>query len=245
MEIIPAIDLINGACVRLFQGDYTKKTIYDENPLKIVENFKKDGAKWVHIVDLDGAKDVKNRQTALIYEIAKKYPDMCIEIGGGIRTKSDIKSLLDAGVSRVIIGSLSVKDENLTNDFIKEFGTDKIVLGIDVRIKHEIPYALLGGWLKDSDKTLFDLLDFYSEKHKNLILLSTDISKDGAMSGPSLNLYKQIKNKYPTIKLIASGGVSKMADLDDLALIKSEYAITGKALYENKINLKEAIERFK
>ncbi|OPZ76595.1 MAG: 1-(5-phosphoribosyl)-5-((5-phosphoribosylamino)methylideneamino) imidazole-4-carboxamide isomerase [Alphaproteobacteria bacterium ADurb.Bin438] len=219
--------------------------MYEKDPLKMVQNFVDAGATWLHIVDLDGAKDVSKRQTEILKKIASSYPDLKIEVGGGIRTREDIKSLLDAGVSRVIIGSLSANDPELTKEFIKEFGEDKIVLGIDVRIKNGTPYALISGWLEDSDKTLFDLLDFYLEHSKNPTLLCTDISKDGTLQGPSLELYREIKEKYKSVKLIASGGVSNMDDLDELNKIACEYAITGKALYENKIDLKEALERFK
>ncbi len=244
MRIIPAIDLINGECVRLFKGDYAAKTVYEKDPAAMLRKFAESGAKMAHIVDLDGAKDKNKRQTALLKKLAGQFPEITIECGGGIRGKEDVQNLLDAGIGRVIIGSLCVKDPATVTDCLKTFGADKIVLGLDVKMTDGIPYILTDAWYGTSDKTIYSLLDYYMESVKSPIVLCTDIAKDGTLTGPNFELYRNLKQNRPAIRLIASGGVSSERDLAELNKIPCEYAVIGKALYENQIDLTAVIKEY-
>ncbi len=237
MIIIPAIDLIDGSCVRLYKGDFEQKTVYDADPLDVAKSYEKDGAQIMHIVDLDGAKNQDMAQLDLIQSIVEKT-NLLIQVGGGIRQKEQVENLLEIGVHRVVIGSLAVKDPALIKAWIEEFGADKIVLALDVHFQNNTPYIATHGWQESSEVTLHQTIDFFpSLKH----VLCTDIAKDGTLQGPNIDLYKQVLASYPDLYLQASGGVSSLDDLRELKSANMPSCIVGKALYEKNFTLKEAL----
>lgn len=234
-QIIPALDLINGKVVRLYKGDYTKKQEYDYDPLTKFQEYEAQGISWLHLVDLDGAKDPSKRQLQLIEKLALNVK-VNLQVGGGIRTKDEIKALLDSGVKRVVIGSLAIKDKKLTETFLQEFGTQKLVLALDSICINDEFFVATDAWSKTSNETLFDVLNFY----QNIThILCTDISKDGTMSGANIALYKALHEKFPNLQVQASGGVASLQDFIDLKGIVSGI-ITGKALLDGKFSIKEA-----
>ena len=236
MIVLPAIDLINNQCVRLTKGDFDKKTIYNNNPLEVAKQFEKDGSKYLHIIDLDGAKNENSSQTETIINIAKNT-NLKIQTGGGIRTKEQIKYLLDNGIDKVIIGSLTIKNTDLVKEWINFFGLEKIVLSFDVKIINNIPIVAISGW-QENTISLWDILNNFQLKH----ILCTDINKDGMLQGVNINLYIKIKNLFPNISLQASGGVSSLQDVKELKKNKIDKVIIGKALYENKFTLQEVLK---
>jgi len=238
MIILPAIDLIDGRCVRLFKGDFEKKTVYEKNPLDAARSFEKSGAKYLHIVDLDGAKNPARRQNKLIKNIAGNTA-LSVQAGGGIRSEEQIKDYLDNGVARVIIGSLAAANPAEVSGWLGKFGAERIVLSLDVNIKNGEPVIALNGWKDSSEIKLFDLLSFYS--CGGIQILCTDISRDGTLGGPNFDLYKNIKTARPDCFLQASGGVGSLNDLARLKEAGCDGAIIGKALYENKFTLEEAL----
>lgn len=240
MNIYPAIDLIDGKCVRLEKGDFNTQKTYADDPIEMAKSFADQGAKWLHLIDLDGTKDPKNRQLDVIKRIVENT-DLKIQTGGGIRSKDDVQNRIDSGVSRVIIGSLAVKDMDATIDILESFRSKEICLALDVKPDEETGkyYVAVSGWQEKSKATLFSILDRYTVlgmKH----LLCTDISKDGMLSGTNVDLYKKIKAKQPTLKIQASGGVSSLQDIQDLKDI-TDGVVIGKALYEGKFTLSEAL----
>jgi len=237
MEIIPAIDIIDGKCVRLSKGDFEKKIIYNNDPLEVAKTFEGVGIRRLHIVDLDGAnwEPLKNLKTL---EIISKNTSLIIDFGGGLKTTEDVQSVFNAGAAMVSVGSITVKDPELFSSWIKDFGENKFLPGADVMLKK----IKINGWKKD---TGIDVFDFVKEMMLKGIkqLFCTDISKDGMMEGPSTDLYKEIISKFPSLHLIASGGISCFKDLEILKEIGCTGAIVGKAIYEEKISLKQ-IEDF-
>ncbi len=229
MEIIPAIDLIDGKCVRLTQGDYSKKTIYNENPVEVALQFADAGVKRLHLVDLDGAKAGKVINQKVLERIASAT-DLQIDFGGGIKTDSDIQSVFNAGASIATVGSIAVKDKELFLRWLAKFGPEKILLGADVKDEK----IAIDGWLEKTELSVFDFIKQYAEAGVRRIFC-TDISKDGALEGPSIELYKKIIGNNPKIQFIASGGVSERSDLDKLEAIGCYGVIIGKALYEGRI----------
>ena len=234
MKIIPAIDLINNKCTRLQKGDFNKATTYDISPFEIAKEFEKYGAKYLHIIDLDGAKNEQNAQSNFIIEIAKKS-NLKIQTGGGIRTKEKIKTYIDNGIDKVIIGSLAVKEPDTVKEWIKYFGESRIILAFDIKFENEVPIVFTNAWEKGSI-LLYEAIENYSPASR---ILCTNIENDGLLKGPDINLYKSILKKYKTLKLQASGGVSSINDIQKLKDIGIEEVIVGKALYENKIDCKE------
>lgn len=239
MYIIPAIDLRHNKCVRLFQGDYNQETIYADDPLIVIKEFEQAGSQWVHIVDLDGAKDPNAHQRDLIAHICKQT-SLKVQTGGGIREVAQVEALLNVGVKRVIIGSLAVKNPELVKSWMKQFGADRFVLALDVNQISEKYYIAIHGWQEKSTQDLFQFIQSYQEA--GLIhALCTDISLDGTLKGPNVKLYQDILKVYPELQLQASGGV---ASLDDIILLnenKLSACIIGRALYEGNIILDEAI----
>ncbi len=238
MIILPAIDLINGECVRLVKGDYAKKTVYNADPAAQAKSFAAAGATHMHVVDLDGAKDAFKTQKELIKKLARAV-NLKIETGGGIRTYEHAKELLDAGIDKVIIGSLAVRNPAEIKRWIAEFDAQRVVLSLDVFIKEGAAYVADNAWQTGTNIRLEDLVKEYSAV-KNLQVLCTDISKDGMMAGPNFELYKKLKNMG--VFVIASGGVSSIEDLKKLKDNKADAAIIGKALYEGKIKLEDALK---
>jgi len=231
MDLIPAIDIIEGKCVRLTQGNYNLKTVYREDPLELAIKFEDHGIKRLHLVDLDGAKAGRIVNHGVLEKIATKT-NLKIDFGGGIKTEQDVDCIFNYGASIATIGSLAVKNKLLFFECIKKYGSEKILLGADV--KKEI--IQISGWLEETEIHLFDFINentMAGIKH----LFCTDISKDGKMEGPAFDLYKRIIVKHEEIRLIASGGISSMQDVFELEKIGCAGAIIGKAIYEGKINL--------
>lgn len=237
MILYPAIDIIEGQCVRLHKGDFDQKTDYDLSPLEVAKSYEEQGAEWLHMVDLDGAKNPQKRQISLIEEIVKST-GLKVQTGGGMRTKEDVQSLIDAGVERVVIGSLSVKDSVSTKEILSTFSGKKICLAADTMLRNNENYIAVSGWQEQSDVTLNDFLDDYLQD--GLIhILCTDIDRDGTMEGANKALYQKIHQDFPSLKIQASGGVNSLNDLKEL---DTDGVIVGKALYENVFTVKEALE---
>ena len=233
MQLIPAIDIINGKCVRLTQGDYDSVKVYNENPLEIAKQFEDAGLTRVHVVDLDGAKAGAVRNWKVLESIASKT-GLDIDFGGGIKTEKDVSIVLESGAKWATIGSIAVKDEELFVDWIDKFGSSSFILGADVKDEK----IAISGWLETTDIWIYDFIRKYM-KHGLKQIFCTDVKKDGLLQGPSVKLYKNIITEFPSLHLIASGGVSSLKDLEELAAIGCNAAIVGKAIYENRISLKE------
>ena len=233
MEIIPAIDIIDGKCVRLTQGDYSQKTIYNENPLEVALQFESIGIKRLYLVDLDGAKLGKIVNYKVLEAIATKT-SLSIDFGGGIKTDADIDTVFNYGADLATVGSIAVKNKVLFFSWIKKYGAKKLFLGADVKSEK----IAIGGWFETTDISIYDFME------ENLAegiqhVFCTDISKDGLLQGPSIDLYKKIINKFPAINLTASGGVSNTTDLIELKNMGCSAAIVGKAIYEGRITMNE------
>ena len=233
MTIIPAIDIIEGKCVRLTQGDYAQKTIYNENPLEIAKEFEGNGLTRLHLVDLDGAKAGKVTNWKVLESIAANT-SLVIDFGGGIKQIEDVSIVFNSGASLATIGSLAVKNEELFVEMLSQFGADRFLLGADVKDEN----IVINGWLNSTDINIIDFLQQYIDKGVQQIFC-TDISKDGKLEGPSVDLYKKIIEKFPSLHFIASGGVSCMDDLNELQNIGCSSAIVGKAIYEGRISLSD------
>jgi phosphoribosylformimino-5-aminoimidazole carboxamide ribotide isomerase len=242
MQIFPAIDLKNGKCVRLTQGDFAKITIYESDPVKQAQKFVEAGSTWLHMVDLDGAKAGTMKQFDIIAAVAKQTK-LKIQVGGGIRDEEIIQKLLDVGVERVVIGSLAVKEPLKVQGWLKQFGADKIVLAFDVRLDVDgQPEVLIHGWKSGSKQLLWDVLERYSDSGLKTILC-TDIGRDGMLGGTNNALYRDIQQRFPQLDILASGGVSNLEDLLELAKLKLAGTITGKAIYEGRLDLADAIKQ--
>jgi phosphoribosylformimino-5-aminoimidazole carboxamide ribotide isomerase len=233
MRIIPAIDLINGACVRLHKGDYAQQTTYNSNPIEVATQFANAGLQYLHVVDLDGAKAGTTKQLKVIEAIAKATP-MKVDVGGGITSIAIAKKVLATGVAQINISSLAIKQPNIFIDMLQTFGPEKIILSADVL--DEI--IKISGWQIDGSISIYQCIEQYLP-HGLQYVCCTDISKDGTLQGPSIDLYKKIFEKFTNIKLIASGGIASIKDVTTLAAMPFDGAIIGKAIYENKITLQE------
>ena len=233
MRIIPAIDIINGECVRLSKGDYNQKTIYNSNVLDVAKNFEDNGIQFLHLVDLDGAKEnrIINNKTL---ELISSKTSLAIDFGGGLKSEEDIKIAFQSGAKQVTLGSIAVKNPELFLETLEKYGKEKIILGADAK-KEKIAVS---GWLEASEMNIYD---FIKEKTEDGIqyVISTDIDKDGMLEGPSFDLYEKIIAENPNIKLIASGGITSTNDLVQLKSLGCEGAIIGKALYENRITFND------
>ncbi len=234
MLIFPAIDLYNGKAVRLYKGDYSKMTVYNDNPLAVAEDFKNQGATCLHIVDLEGAKTGETPNIETVKALAEKS-GLFTEIGGGIRNLETAEKYISSGVDRIILGTAAVKDEKFLTEAVKKYG-DKIAVGVDLKDG----YVAIKGWTEKSDYDAYTFCD-KMEKIGVRTLIITDISKDGAMQGTNLELYKELSQKY-NMQITASGGVSTIEDVKNLAKINMYGAIIGKAYYTGAISIKEAVE---
>lgn len=233
MRIIPAIDIIDGKCVRLSKGDYATKKIYNENPVEVAKAFEDHGIAYLHLVDLDGAKSLHIVNYHVLEEIASKT-SLKIDFGGGLKTDEDLKIAFESGANQVTGGSIAVKNPELFTSWIETYGSDQIILGADA----ENEKIAVSGWQESSDKELIPFINNYRQKGIKYVIC-TDISKDGMLQGPSFQLYKEIITRIPSIKLIASGGISNFDELPRLASMGCEGTIIGKAIYENRITLKQ------
>ncbi|EZH75482.1 1-(5-phosphoribosyl)-5-[(5-phosphoribosylamino)methylideneamino] imidazole-4-carboxamide isomerase [Aquimarina atlantica] len=236
MRIITAIDIIEGKCVRLSKGDYNTKKIYNENPLEVAKEFEAHGIEYLHLVDLDGAKSKHIVNHKVLEQIASRT-SLKIDFGGGLKTDDDLRIAFESGANQITGGSIAVKDPEIFTSWLQKFGTDKIILGADAH--HE--KIAVSGWLEESDKELIPFIQEY-QKEGITYVICTDISKDGMLQGPSFELYQRILSQTDQLKLIASGGISAFDELPKLAEIGCEGTIIGKAIYENKISLKQLEE---
>ncbi len=235
MRIIPAIDIIDGSCVRLTQGDYTQKKVYNENPLDVALAFEEAGLQYLHLIDLDGAKAGKVTNWKVIEDITSGT-GLTVDFGGGIKTTDELSRLFEYGVAQVNIGSMAVTNPEMLSEWIEKFGSEKIILSADVKAEK----IAISGWQENSLITITDFLKDYIRKGIEYVTC-TDISTDGMLTGPNIDLYKKILLSFPQLNLIASGGVSSMDDLYELKQIGVDGVIVGKAIYEERVKLDELV----
>ena len=233
MNILPAIDIKNGSCVRLKKGNFNKIKIYNSSPLDQAKLFKDHGFDFIHIVDLDGALRGRRENQKIINQIVNL--NIKVQLGGGIRLLSDVEELIDNGVERIILSTAVIENKSFMNDVLSRFDQKNITLALDFRIYDEIPYLATKGWINQTKINLYDFIQKYEIKN----VLATDINKDGLLVGPNLKIYKKIKELNPDKNLIGSGGISKISDVANLAKIDVNECVVGKAIYENKISMKE------
>ncbi|WP_457610212.1 1-(5-phosphoribosyl)-5-[(5-phosphoribosylamino)methylideneamino]imidazole-4-carboxamide isomerase [Lutibacter sp.] len=240
MRIIPAIDIINGKCVRLSKGDYSTQKIYNENPLEVAKMFENHGVEHLHLVDLDGAK-ANHIVNYKVLETIASNTNLSIDFGGGLKSDDDLRIAFESGAKQITGGSIAVKNPSIFRKWIQQYGAEKIILGADATNEK----VAIGGWLEESDKELLPFIQSYINQGINYVIC-TDISKDGMLEGPSFELYQKILNQISVtsngvekIKLIASGGISTFDELPKLAAMGCEGTIIGKSIYEHKISMKE------
>lgn len=233
IEIIPAIDIIEGRCVRLSQGDYEQKKVYSESPLDVAKMFEDVGVKRLHLVDLDGAK-AKHIVNYKVLESIATATSLTIDFGGGLKSDDDLRIAFECGASMITGGSIAAKNPDVFLSWLQKYGAERIILGADVKDKK----IAVGGWLETTDSDLIPFIKRYAEAGVNRVIC-TDISKDGMLQGPAVDLYKEILSDFKDLYLIASGGVSSMADILALQEANVPAVITGKAIYEGKIKLDE------
>lgn len=235
IELIPAIDIIDGQCVRLTKGDYNQKKVYNEDPLTVAKDFEKSGFKRLHMVDLDGARSKHIVNDEILRRVTAET-SLIVDFGGGIKSEEDIVKAFESGASMITVGSIAVTQPELFIQWMEKYGPEKMILGADVRNG----MISINGWKKDSQIPLLPFLKQYVEAGvKNV--LCTEISKDGTLQGPAVTLYKEIMTAYPKLHLIASGGVSRKEDIDELESEGIPAVVFGKAIYEGRINLKELL----
>ena len=237
IRIVPAIDLIDGKCVRLTQGDYAQKIVYNEDPLEVARMFEAHGIKHLHLVDLDGARQ-KHVVNHKVLERIATHTQLSIDFGGGIKTDEDLKLVFQSGASQATIGSVAVTDPALFESWIQQYGAEKMILGADAKDGK----IAVSGWM---DVTNLDIFDFFAEYLKKQVkyVLCTDISRDGMLQGTAIDLYISLVNRFPELKIIASGGVTNIKDIEELREAGCSGVIIGKAIYENRISLTE-LKRF-
>ncbi len=233
MRIIPAIDIIEGKCVRLSKGDYDTKIIYNENPLEVAKSFEAHGIEYLHLVDLDGAKSSKIVNYKILEQIATQT-SLKIDFGGGLKSDDDLRIAFESGANQITGGSIAVKNRAIFEKWILEYGTEKIILGADAKDEK----IAVSGWLEESNEDLIPFIQDYQNKGIQYVIC-TDIAKDGMLQGPSFDLYAKILAEAGGIKLIASGGISTFDELPKLAELGCEGTIIGKAIYEGRITLKQ------
>lgn len=233
IEIIPAIDIIDAKCVRLSQGDYAQKKVYNENPLEVAKEFEANGIKRLHLVDLDGAKSSRIVNYKVLENIAT-HTNLTIDFGGGLKTDEDLRIAFESGASMVTGGSIAVKNRDMFLSWLKKYGSEKIILGADAKNEQ----IAVSGWQEGTSLNLFNFLKDYVAEGVSKIIC-TDISKDGMLQGSNVDLYVKIKTQFPTLYVIASGGISSIDDILNLNDKGIDAVITGKAIYEGKITLKD------
>ncbi|MGB5322818.1 1-(5-phosphoribosyl)-5-[(5-phosphoribosylamino)methylideneamino]imidazole-4-carboxamide isomerase [Lutimonas sp.] len=237
MRIIPAIDIIDGKCVRLSKGDYATKKIYNEHPLEVAKAFEGVGIQYLHLVDLDGAKSQHIVNYKVLEDIASKT-SLQIDFGGGLKSDKDLHIAFESGAKQITGGSIAVKDPEMFKGWLKTYGADKIILGADAQDEK----VAISGWMEASQEALIPFIAAYKKEGVSYVIC-TDISKDGMLEGPSFDLYKRILEEVPGVNLIASGGISHFDELPQLAEMGCEGTIIGKAIYEQRISL-EQLEQF-
>lgn len=237
MTIIPAIDIIDGKCVRLTKGDYSKKTIYNEDPLEVALQFENAGIKRLHLVDLDGARTGSVKNWKVLEKIAGKTR-LSIDFSGGISTQKSVEISFNSGAAFAAVGSMAVKDEVTFTGWLLVYGAEKFIVGADVKNEK----IVIRGWTESTSLTVFELIEKYKTKGVKQFFC-TDVNKDGLLQGTAIDLYKKILNEHPSIDLIASGGITAVSELDELRQVGCNGAIIGKAIYENRISLNN-LKRF-
>lgn len=239
IQVYPAIDMKGGKCVRLYQGDYNQETVYGDSPFDMAKKFADEGATWIHLVDLDGAKDGEKIHANEVIRIAKELP-VQVQIGGGIRSKEDVSFYLNNGVARVIIGSLAISNPQLVADLLEQFGGDQIVIGLDAKDGMVATH----GWLETSTQSAIEVGQYFASKGAKHVIF-TDIATDGTLQGPNLAANKELA-EATGLSIIVSGGISSLEDLREVAKLANDTSvsgvITGKALYNNRFTLTEALE---
>ena len=241
MQIIPAIDLLDGNCVRLLHGDFDQCKFYDQNPATLSGVYAAAGAQWLHVVDLAASRDGEAADISPLLRLLE-HASQSVQTGGGVRNEQDMRIRLEHGAGRIVVGSISVKEPERFTKWLDEFGPEHVVAALDVRIDEAgVPWPRTHGWTRGSDRSLWQLLDYYEDRGLRH-LLCTDIGRDGAMSGPNFDLYREVTSRYPALSVQASGGVSSLADLKDLTGTGVDSAITGKALLEGCFSVEEAME---
>ncbi|TQR06113.1 1-(5-phosphoribosyl)-5-[(5-phosphoribosylamino)methylideneamino]imidazole-4-carboxamide isomerase [Psychrobacillus soli] len=239
IQVYPAIDMKGGKCVRLYQGDYEQETIYGDSPFDMAKKFADEGATWIHLVDLDGAKDGEKIHANEVIRIAKELP-VSVQIGGGIRSKEDVSYYLNNGVTRVIIGSLAISEPELVAQILEEFGGDRIVIGLDAKDGMVATH----GWLETSSQSAIEVGQYFASKGAKHVIF-TDIATDGTLQGPNLEANKELA-EATGLSVIVSGGISSLEDLGEVAKLAKDTTvrgvITGKALYNNRFTLTEALQ---
>lgn len=233
MKIIPAIDIIAGKCVRLTQGDFGKMKIYRDDPLEVAQEFEKEDMEFLHLVDLDGAKKGKVVNWDAIEDI-QANTSLKVDFGGGVKTDEEVERLLEMEVNQINVGSLAVREPKKFRRWLREYGPENFILSADVK-QDKVQIA---GWLEDTPLSIYDLIQQYDQDGL-MYVTCTDINNDGMLKGPNFGLYKMLKNKFPYLRIIASGGISSIDDLKELQFIKIHGAIIGKAIYEGKISWEE------
>ncbi len=233
MRIIPAIDIINGKCVRLTQGDYGKVKVYREDPVEVAKEFEAADLEFLHLVDLDGAKKGKVVNWRVIEKIQAETT-LKVDFGGGVKTETEVEALLDLGIEQINIGSLAVKDADGFIELLRKFGTENFILSADVKQEQ----IQLSGWTVAAPVSIYDFVSPF-EKEGLQYISATDIHTDGMMLGPNFGLYRKLKKRFPELKIIASGGITSVNDLEELKYIKVYGAIVGKAIYEQRIKLSD------
>ncbi len=231
IEIIPAIDIIEGKCVRLSKGDYNQKTVYNENPLEVARQFEDTGIKRLHLVDLDGAKAHHIVNWKVLEQIASKT-SLVIDFGGGLKSDEDLRIAFESGAQMITGGSIAVKNPEVFESWIEQYGGEKIILGADVKGSQ----IAVSGWMEESNQEIVPFIRNYMGKGVTKVI-STDISKDGMLQGPSFELYKTLLDEFKDLQVIASGGISQMKDIEDLDKMGVPSVIVGKAIYEGRITM--------
>ncbi|MEJ2577217.1 MAG: HisA/HisF-related TIM barrel protein [Gammaproteobacteria bacterium] len=243
-EIIPAIDLLDGSCVRLLHGDFDQCKVYDLDAARLARRYAEDGAAWLHVVDLAASRDGGKADIRPLLRLLEQAPQS-VQTGGGVRGREDVSRRLEHGAKRVVVGSICAAQPERFAAWLDDFGSDRLVAALDVRFDEDgVPRPRTHGWTRDAGQSLWTLLDFYAERGLRH-LLCTDIGRDGAMRGPNVALYREIAQRYPEVFLQASGGVSGLHDLARLATSGARSAITGKALLEGCFTVAEALEYLK
>jgi phosphoribosylformimino-5-aminoimidazole carboxamide ribotide isomerase len=242
MEVIPAIDLLNRQCVRLYQGDFSRVTVYSADPVELARRYRDAGLRRLHVVDLDGARTGSPENMDLITAMAGEV-GLAVQAGGGLRDLARAQQLLAAGAARVVVGSVAAEEPDLALDWLDELGADHLVLAFDVRVATGVdPVVLTRGWVKDSGTSLWSLLERFCARGARHFLC-TDVARDGTLNGPNLDLYRECARRFPGAAVIASGGVGSLADLHTLAAAGAGAVVTGKALLDGRLTLEE-IESF-
>ena len=236
MRIIPAIDIIDGKCVRLSMGDYESKKVYSNDPAEMAKGFEAIGVKYLHLVDLDGARNKEVTNWEVVQNVCSST-NLTIDFGGGVRTSEEVDRLLDIGVAQINVGSLAVREPELFISWIKKHGPEKFILSVDLKDGKVATH----GWMNTSEMSGEEFINSFSD-HVFIYVVSTDISRDGMLNGPNFELYTALVNAFPDIRIIASGGVATEKDILDLVPTGVDGVITGKAIYEGKIDLKRVID---